>query len=113
LITKFYTSGLILGEVGLFVCAIWPGKVDFDGYKGRKELNEKKILRNVLKAGDMYYNSSDLLMTDKMHNVYFRDRVGDTFRWVLHIEHMIKNWCSCLKLFSTKKMAGITNSVTY
>ncbi|XP_064620171.1 long-chain fatty acid transport protein 2-like [Lineus longissimus] len=69
------------GEVGLFVCQILPGKIDFDGYKGRKELNEKKILHNVLKDGDAFYNSGDLLVTDKMHNVYFRDRVGDTFRW--------------------------------
>ncbi|XP_064651378.1 long-chain fatty acid transport protein 2-like [Lineus longissimus] len=69
------------GETGLYVCAIQAGKRDFDGYKGKKELNEKKILRNVFKEGDAYYNSGDLLKVDDMHDVYFIDRVGDTFRW--------------------------------
>jgi acyl-CoA synthetase (AMP-forming)/AMP-acid ligase II len=61
---------------------IQPGKIDFDGYKGKKELNEKKILRNVFKEEDAYYNSGDLLKCDEMYNIYFVDRVGDTFRYV-------------------------------
>ena len=53
---------------------------EFDGYKGNKELSEKKILRNVFKKGDVYFNSGDLLSMDDLYYVYFKDRIGDTFR---------------------------------
>ncbi|XP_064621008.1 long-chain fatty acid transport protein 2-like [Lineus longissimus] len=69
------------GEVGLFVSGINDGRMEFDGYKGRKELNEKKILRNCFKDGDAFFDSGDLMLVDNMYNVFFKDRVGDTFRW--------------------------------
>ena len=52
----------------------------FQGYKGDKSLTEKKILRDVFRKGDQYFNSGDLMSVNKDYFVYFKDRVGDTFR---------------------------------
>ena len=57
--------------------------MEFDGYVGKKELTGSKILRNVFKEGDAYFNSGDLLTVDEEHFVYFTDRIGDTFRYLL------------------------------
>ncbi|KAF6723431.1 Long-chain fatty acid transport protein 6 [Oryzias melastigma] len=68
------------GETGLLlsrVSAISP----FFGYAGNKRLTEKKLLRNVLVKGDAYFNTGDLMAEDQEGFIYFRDRVGDTFRW--------------------------------
>ncbi len=54
----------------------------FEGYKGAKETNEKKITRDVIKKGDKYFNTGDLMMIDKNGYVFFCDRLGDTFRYV-------------------------------
>ncbi|KAH3858043.1 long-chain fatty acid transport protein 2-like isoform X2 [Dreissena polymorpha] len=70
-----------IGEPGLLLGSIPPIYADLKFYKGNKEVNEKKILRNVLREGDMFFNFGDLLSLDKDYFVYFRDRVGDTFRW--------------------------------
>ena len=59
------------------------GKTSF--YKGSQEINEKKLLRNVLQEGDKFFNFGDLLSFDKDYFVYFRDRVGDTFRYMLEV----------------------------
>uniref|UniRef100_A0A1A9W8E4 Very long-chain fatty acid transport protein n=1 Tax=Glossina brevipalpis TaxID=37001 RepID=A0A1A9W8E4_9MUSC len=70
------------GETGLLV-----GKVDsrravtsFHGYSDQKA-SEQKLLRNVLKKGDVYFNSGDLIVVDILGYFYFKDRTGDTFRW--------------------------------
>ncbi|KAJ3649383.1 hypothetical protein Zmor_021130 [Zophobas morio] len=70
------------GEPGLFI-----GKVSFrkqmgrfDGYVNKKA-NEKKLLQNVFVNGDVYFDSGDILVQDEMGYFYFRDRMGDTFRW--------------------------------
>ncbi|KAI8507857.1 hypothetical protein Bbelb_140970 [Branchiostoma belcheri] len=55
--------------------------VPFQGYKGDKDLTEKKVLRDVFKKGDVYFDTGDLLKVDKDFHVYFVDRLGDTFRW--------------------------------
>lgn len=58
----------------------------FVGYAGNNQQTEKKRLRDVLKKGDLYFNSGDLLVIDHEKFVYFQDRVGDTFRrvsWLL------------------------------
>jgi len=68
------------GETGLLVAPIKRG-LEYDGYKGSKEMTSKKVLENVFKNGDKYYNSGDLLYCDKEYFVYFSDRIGDTFRW--------------------------------
>ncbi|KAG9353799.1 hypothetical protein JZ751_011923 [Albula glossodonta] len=53
----------------------------FLGYAGNKMLSEKKLLRDVFKEGDVYFNTGDLMLQDLRDFVYFRDRIGDTFRW--------------------------------
>ncbi|MBF0353238.1 MAG: long-chain-acyl-CoA synthetase [SAR324 cluster bacterium] len=64
--------GLLLGEVS--------AKYGFDGYTN-KEASEKKLMRNVFKAGDVWFNSGDLLKDQGFRHAQFADRLGDTFRW--------------------------------
>ncbi|XP_032939984.1 bile acyl-CoA synthetase [Catharus ustulatus] len=68
------------GETGLLVVKI-TRNTPFHGYAGDSQKTEKKILRDVLAKGDVYFNSGDLLMMDSERFMYFQDRVGDTFRW--------------------------------
>ncbi|KAM6981435.1 long-chain fatty acid transport protein 2 [Aplochiton taeniatus] len=68
------------GETGLLVSKI-TNIAPFVGYAKNSHQTEKKRLRDVLKKGDLYFNSGDLLRIDKNNFIYFQDRVGDTFRW--------------------------------
>ncbi|CAN9499428.1 unnamed protein product [Ophioblennius macclurei] len=68
------------GEVGLLVVRITQWS-PFIGYAGNKHQTEKKRLQDVMKKGDLYFNTGDLLRFDEENFVYFQDRVGDTFRW--------------------------------
>lgn len=52
----------------------------FEGYTDEKA-SEKKILRNVLKVGDAWIRTGDLMRKDEKGFFYFVDRIGDTFRW--------------------------------
>lgn len=70
------------GETGLLVGRI-THRSPFIGYAGNQQQTEKKRLRDVLKKGDLYFNTGDLLRIDHMNFVYFQDRVGDTFRQVV------------------------------
>jgi citronellyl-CoA synthetase len=73
------------GEPGLFVIEI-NEKAVFDGYADGGA-TEKKILRDVLKKGDRYFNTGDLLRQVDvgfalgLPHYQFVDRVGDTYRW--------------------------------
>ena len=49
-------------------------------YSDKKETN-KKILKNVFKNDDSYFNTGDLMRRDKLGFFYWSDRVGDTYRW--------------------------------
>lgn len=46
-----------------------------------QKASEKKIIHDVFKNGDLYFNSGDILVMDAMGYFYFKDRTGDTFRW--------------------------------
>ncbi|KAG7218274.1 hypothetical protein INR49_010332 [Caranx melampygus] len=70
----------LTGETGLLVSKI-TDIAPFVGYAQSEEQTERKRLRNVLKRGDMYFNSGDLMRIDEDNFIYFQDRVGDTFRW--------------------------------
>lgn len=61
------------------------GKQDLELYVASKEENEKKFIRNAFKDGDLYFNYGDVFYLDKEYFLYFRDRIGDTFRWVKHL----------------------------
>ncbi len=52
----------------------------FDGYSSRED-SEKKLLRDVLKHGDIWFRTGDLMKMDDRGYFYFVDRIGDTFRW--------------------------------
>ena len=70
-----------VGEVvsQIIIDPLKPGQ-RFEGYAEKAE-TEKKILRDVLKAGDMWFRSGDLMRRDRRGYFYFVDRIGDTFRW--------------------------------
>lgn len=71
-------SGLLLGKIN--------DKFKFDGYSSAAA-SETKVLRNVIKKGDAWFNTGDLVCeTDVgfamgLAHYQFVDRVGDTFRW--------------------------------
>ncbi|XP_068579565.1 hsFATP2a_ACSVL_like domain-containing protein [Cebidichthys violaceus] len=69
-----------IGETGLLVGKVTQ-RSPFVGYAGNQQQTEKKRLRDVMKKGDLYFNTGDLLWFDHNKFVYFQDRVGDTFRW--------------------------------
>ena len=52
----------------------------FEGYSEQKE-TDRKILRNVFKAGDAWMRTGDLMRRDSQGFFTFVDRIGDTFRW--------------------------------
>ncbi|KAH0536488.1 hypothetical protein FGG08_006641 [Glutinoglossum americanum] len=53
----------------------------FQGYYNDKKATEGKILWDVLKKGDAYYRTGDVVRRDEQGRWYFNDRIGDTFRW--------------------------------
>lgn len=68
------------GEAGILVAPLTAVN-QFLGYVGDKAQSEKKLLRDVLKVGDVYFNTGDLLLLDDRGFLYFNDRIGDTFRY--------------------------------
>jgi len=73
------------GEAGLLLAEINAGQV-FEGYTNA-EATKKKVVHDVLVAGDAWFNSGDLIrevdvgFTAGQKHYQFVDRVGDTFRW--------------------------------
>lgn len=68
------------GEPGLLISRV-NEKNPFFGYAGHKKHTEKKLLRDVFRRGDVYFNTGDLMVQDHENFLYFWDRIGDTFRW--------------------------------
>ncbi|XP_036266329.1 long-chain fatty acid transport protein 6 isoform X2 [Pipistrellus kuhlii] len=68
------------GEPGLLISRVTE-KNPFFGYVGNKKHTEKKLLCDVFKKGDVYFNTGDLMVQDHENFLYFCDRLGDTFRW--------------------------------
>ena len=54
--------------------------IRFEGYTS-KQATDAKILRNVLRPGDAWFRTGDLLRRDRAGWYRFVDRIGDTFRW--------------------------------
>ena len=69
------------GEEGELIGKIVRGDPvkDFTGYKDAS-LNSSKVLHNVFVRGDSFFRSGDWMMMDEFGWIYFRDRLGDTFR---------------------------------
>ncbi|XP_053405486.1 long-chain fatty acid transport protein 2-like isoform X2 [Mercenaria mercenaria] len=70
-----------VGEAGVLLSGIPEFLNDIQFYKGSREMNEKKLVRNVVKEGDCFFNFGDMLSMDSDYFLYFKDRIGDTFRW--------------------------------
>ncbi|KAJ1073162.1 PREDICTED: bile acyl-CoA synthetase isoform X1 [Capra hircus] len=68
------------GEAGLLLTQVLRHQ-PFLGYRGPRELSEKKLVKNVRRPNDLYYNTGDVLAMDHEGFLYFHDRLGDTFRW--------------------------------
>lgn len=68
------------GEVGLLVTEV-SDKAPFDGYTNNPEANQAKLMHNVFKTGDCWFNTGDLVRDQGFRHISFIDRVGDTFRW--------------------------------
>ncbi|KAK1145381.1 long-chain fatty acid transporter fat1 [Aspergillus melleus] len=68
------------GELMWAIDARDPGD-KFQGYFGNDKATEGKILFDVLRKGDAYFRTGDLVRWDKEGRWYFNDRLGDTFRW--------------------------------
>nr|XP_032651338.1 long-chain fatty acid transport protein 6 isoform X2 [Chelonoidis abingdonii] len=68
------------GEAGLLISKV-NAKNPFFGYAGSKKHTEKKLLCEVFKKGDIYFNTGDLMVQDQDNFLYFWDRIGDTYRW--------------------------------
>ncbi|WP_336488009.1 long-chain-acyl-CoA synthetase [Methylobacterium nigriterrae] len=52
----------------------------FEGYTDAAETG-RKVLRDVLRPGDAYLRTGDLMRQDSQGYFHFVDRIGDTFRW--------------------------------
>jgi fatty-acyl-CoA synthase len=69
------------GEVGECLGEIHASaRTEFAGYADPKA-SERKVVRNLFKAGDAWFATGDLMRQDREGYFYFVDRVGDTFRW--------------------------------
>jgi solute carrier family 27 (fatty acid transporter), member 1/4 len=70
------------GEPGLLIGLIGKkAREAYSGYANNNKESKTKIIDNVFKTGQKAFNSGDLMVVDTFGYVYFRDRIGDTFRW--------------------------------
>ncbi len=90
--------GLLLGEI--------TDEFPFDGYT-EKDKSEKVILRNVLKKGDSFFNTGDLVFNMGFKHTQFVDRLGDTFRW------KSENVSTTEVEANINKFTGIAESIVY
>lgn len=68
------------GELLLGIDATDPSAT-FQGYFRNKKATEGKIIRDVLKKGDAFFRTGDMVRWDADGRWFFSDRLGDTFRW--------------------------------
>ena len=71
-----------LGETGLLLI-LSHGAYTFTGYTDKKA-SETKLYHNVIREGDAYFNTGDLMRDIGCGHLQFVDRLGDTFRWKGH-----------------------------
>jgi acyl-CoA synthetase (AMP-forming)/AMP-acid ligase II len=84
------------GEAGVMLGKIGDGS-SFDGYQDRAA-TEGKIVRAAFEPSDAWFNTGDLMRVDRLRNLYFADRLGDTFRWkgenvsTFEVQEQISTW---------------------
>ncbi|KAK7011771.1 very long-chain acyl-CoA synthetase, partial [Biomphalaria glabrata] len=74
------------GEFGILLARL-TDKVTFDGYLGPASDTSCRIIKDVLEVGDFYVKTDDVFTLDSHYNLYFKDRIGDSFRGV-HLEEV-------------------------
>ena len=67
------------GDIGMGLIKIVDRSI-FTGYKD-EEKTQKKIIYNIFRKNDSYFNTGDMLKLHEDLWVSFVDRFGDTFRW--------------------------------
>ncbi len=88
------------GDIGMALIKIEKTTI-FTGYKN-KEKTQNKMMHNVLRKDDTYFNTGDMLKLHEDKWVSFADRFGDTFRWkgenvsTLEIESILNSYHSIL-----------------
>ena len=70
------------GEAGELLARLDENNIKegFSGYYRDTSSTDKKILRDVMRKGDAYFRTGDLIRREG-GSTYFVDRIGDTFRW--------------------------------
>lgn len=68
------------GEIGVLLGEINEWNV-FTGYVNETEATENRLVKNVFREGDCYYNTLDLMQLHEGGYISFVDRLGDTYRW--------------------------------
>lgn len=67
------------GEEGLLLFKV-TSKYPFLGYTDKKS-TEQKLLRDVFRKNDAWFNTGDLMQYLGFRHARFVDRLGDTYRW--------------------------------
>lgn len=81
---KGYCEEPATNEKGELITRVWTPnniKSTFPGYVNNDEATYSKVIRNVFHKGDAWIRSDDLMKRDELGNIYFMDRMGDTYRW--------------------------------
>ncbi|XP_059172610.1 long-chain fatty acid transport protein 2-like [Physella acuta] len=68
------------GEPGVLLAKL-TGLATFDGYLGPASETTRLMVKDVFEEGDFYVNTKDVFVLDVHYNLYFKDKIGDTFRW--------------------------------
>ncbi|MFI6041629.1 long-chain-acyl-CoA synthetase [Nocardia sp. NPDC051321] len=67
------------GEVGVLLGPIRK-KTPFGGYRD-EQATRAKVITDAFRDGDALYNTGDVFRVDAKKNLFFVDRLGDTFRY--------------------------------
>ena len=76
---KGYCIKCKAGDIGMGIIKVEERGI-FTGYKDR-EKTEKKLMHEVFRKNDTYFNTGDMLKVHEDKWVSFVDRFGDTYRW--------------------------------
>lgn len=84
------------GEVGVLLGPIRK-RTPFAGYRDA-QATRAKVVTNAFRDGDAFYNSGDVFRLDARNNLFFLDRLGDTFRYkgenvsTIEVQEQLVRW---------------------
>jgi len=84
------------GEVGVLLGPIRK-RTPFAGYRD-PQATRAKVVENAFRDGDALYNSGDVFRLDAQKNLFFVDRLGDTFRYkgenvsTIEVQEQLVQW---------------------